>query len=117
MIDFEITKKRKILEINNDKCHNYYYLIFGRIYNENRTKYINFKFAEWFDIFDLQEYFDKDIITKQDIKQYLDEREIIPLLNIKSYDDKKGLQNFAEYCNETLNISQLNIFYDTEKNF
>jgi hypothetical protein len=33
MVDFEITKKQKILEINNDMCHNYYYLIYGRIYN------------------------------------------------------------------------------------
>lgn len=102
MVDFEITKKQKILEVNNDMCHNYYYLIHGRIYNEGKTRMRKFKYVEWFDIFDLQEYFEKDIITQEDIKQYLCEIEIPYIYNIKSFEDTKGLEEFYKFCNETI---------------
>ncbi len=103
MVDFEITKKQKILEINNDMCHNFYFLIYGRIYNESKTKYKKFKFVEWFDIFDVQEFFDdKEYITKNDIIDYLNNLENSYLLNIKDYNDEKGLKEFYNYCNETI---------------
>ena len=102
MVDFEITKTKKLLETNNEMAHNYYYLIYGRIYNEEKTRYRKFKFVEWFDIFDLQEYFEKDIITKEDIKNYLNDLEIGYLTSLKSYDDIEGLKEFYDYCNETI---------------
>lgn len=103
MVDFKITKKQKILEVNNDKAHNFYYLIYGRIYNKEKTRYRKFKFVEWFDIFDLQEYFDKDYITEDDIKQYVDDLiETTYIMQIKDYDDKEGLKNFYEFCNDTI---------------
>lgn len=103
MVDFEITKKQKLLEINNDMCHNYYYLIYGRIYNENKTRYKKFKYVEWFDIFDVQEFFeDKEYITKKDVEEYRDNIEIPYLYNIKNYNDEKGLKEFYNYCNETI---------------
>lgn len=103
MVDFEITKKQKLLEINNDMCHNYYYLIYGRIYNENKTRYKKFKYVEWFDIFDVQEFFeDKEYITKKDVEEYRDNIEIPYLYNIKNYNDEKGLREFYNYCNETI---------------
>lgn len=102
MVDFEITKKQKLLEVNNDKAHNFYYLIYGRIFNEEKTRMRKFKYVVWFDIFDLQEYFEKDCITNDDIKQYLNEIENSYLLNLKSYDDIEGLKEFYNYCNETI---------------
>lgn len=103
MVNFEITKKQKILEINNDMCHNYYYLIYGRIYNEEKTKYKKFKYIEYFDIFDVQEFFDdKEYITKEDIKDYLNNLENSYLLNIKDYNDRENIQEFYNYCNETI---------------
>ena len=104
MVDFEITKQRKILEINNDMCHNYYFLIYGRIYNESKTKYKKFKYVEWFDIFDVQDFFeDKEFITEKDVKEYLNNLENGYLTSIKDYEDTKHLQEFYEYCNETIN--------------
>ncbi|MGM9881470.1 MAG: hypothetical protein ACI31S_01350 [Bacilli bacterium] len=103
MVNFEITKKQKILEINNDMCHNYYFLIYGRIYNDGKTRYRKFKYIEWFDIFDVQEFFeDKEYITKKDIEEYRDNIEIPYLYNIKNYNDEKGLKEFYNYCNETI---------------
>ena len=82
MIDFEITKKQKILEVNNEKCHNYYFLIYGKIYNENKTKIRKFKYIQWFDIFDVQEFFEKEFITKNDVMEYSNNLEIPYIYNI-----------------------------------
>lgn len=102
MVDFEITRTKKLLEQNNEMAHNYYYLIYGRIYNEERTRIRKFKYVLWFDIFDLQEYFEKDIITKEDIKNYINDLEIGYLMNLKDYNDIEGLKDFYDYCNETI---------------
>lgn len=106
MVNFEITKKQKLLEINNDMCHNYYYLIYGRIYNENKTRYRKFKFVEWFDIFDMQEYYEKDFITNTEIKAYvnnlIDSIGCSYIDDIKNYNDEKGLKEFYNYCNDTI---------------
>ena len=102
MVDFEITKKQKLLEVNNDMCHNYYYLIHGRIYNDGKTKYKKFKYVLWFDIFDVQEYFEKDIISKEDVKQYMNEIESNYLTMIENYEDTKKINEFYKYCNETI---------------
>ena len=102
MVNFEYTKVNKIYEVNNDKCHNYYYIYYGRIYNKEHTRYRKFKYIEWFDIFDLMEYFEKDKVTKQDIKDYADSIENAWLLHIKDYEDTKGLKEFYDYCNETI---------------
>ena len=102
MVNYEYTKINKIHEVNNDMAHNYYYIYYGRIYNENKTRYRKFKYIEWFDIFDLQEYFEKDLITKEDVKNFANEIENSYLLNIKDYNDTKGLKEFYNYCNETI---------------
>lgn len=102
MVDFEITRTKKLLEQNNEMAHNYYYLIYGRIYNEGRTRVRKFKYVLWFDIFDLQEYFEKDIITKEDIKNYINDLEIGYLTNLKDYNDIEGLKDLYDYCNETI---------------
>lgn len=101
-MNIEYTKINKILEVNNDMVHNYYYIYYGRIYNENKTRYRKFKYVEWFDIFDLQEYYEKDIITKEDIRNYAETIENSYLLSIKDYNDTKHLKEFYNYCNETI---------------
>ena len=108
MVDFKITKKQKLLEVNNDMAHNFYYLICGHIYNDDKTRYRKFKYVVWFDIFDLQEYYEKDYITNVDIKNYIDILEIPCLVNIKNYNDTEGLKEFYNYCNETIeNYNQI----------
>lgn len=104
MVDFEITKQQKLLEVNNDMVHNYYFLIHGRIYNEGKTRMRKFKYVLWFDIFDVQEFFeDKEYITYDDVLEYRNNLEVPYLYNIKDYNDEKGLEEFYAYCNETIN--------------
>ena len=112
MVDFEITKIQKIKEVNNSMCHNYYFLVYGRIYNEGRTRMRKFKYVQWLDIFDVQEFFeDKEWITQEDVREYLNNLEVPYLYNIKDYNDEKGLKEFYNYCNETINeYNKCNIF-------
>lgn len=102
MVNIEYTKIQKINEVNNDMVHNYYYIYYGRIYNQEHTKYRKFKYIYWFDIFDVQEFFEKDVITKQDVREYALNIENNYLYNIKDYEDKESLKKFYENCNETI---------------
>ncbi len=100
----ELTTHKKLGEIDNSMCHNYYYVQYGRIYNAEHKRFRKFKFVVWFDIYDICEYFDNDSVTKQEIAEYANEiawssceanRDLI-----KSYDDCK---QFYDWCNETIN--------------
>lgn len=103
MVKYEITRIQKLLEINNDMAHNYYYLCYGRIYNETHAKYKKFKFVIWFDIFDVMEFYEKDSVTNNEIKEYAHELAYNNYLaNIKNYNDEKRLKEFYEYCHETI---------------
>ena len=103
MVDYEYTKVAKLHEVNNDKAHNFYYIYYGRIYNEDKTRYRRFKFVEWFDIFDVQEYFEKEYITRNDIKEYANVlTDNVYLASIRDFNDTKHLKEFYEYCNDTI---------------
>lgn len=69
----EFTRIKKIYELNNSMCHNFYYQYNGRIYNESKTKYRQFVFVNWFDIFDVMEFFDADAVSQEDIEEYAKE--------------------------------------------
>lgn len=102
MVDFEITKMNKIHETRNDMCWNFYYIYYGKIYNEEKTRFRRFKYIEWCDIFDLQEYYDKDTITKEEIREYFEYLENSYLTSIKDYNDTEHLKEFYNYCNDTI---------------
>lgn len=105
-MEIRITKKEKLQEINNDKAHNFYYLIYGRIYNDDKTRYKKFKFVLFFDVFDVQEYFEQDFYTKENLRTYINDL-------IYSYTslitDYTKTQYFYEICNDT--IKQYNKIY------
>ena len=83
----KITKKILLKEINNEMCHNYYYLVYGKIYNHDNTRYKPFKLVVFFDAFDVQEYYEKDYFTKDDIVNYLNDCIGSYIDYIKNYDD------------------------------
>ena len=97
---YTITKMTKLKEINNEMCHNYYYLINGRIYNDDKSRFKKFKFVYWFDIFDVMEYLDKDRITKKDFRDFLNGTAWTCVDGyINDYNNLDGLYNF---CNNTI---------------
>lgn len=101
-MNIEYTKINKLYEVCNDMCHNFYYIYYGRIYNEDHSKYRKFKYIEWFDIFDIQEHYEKIYITNEDIRNYALNLENGYLLGIKDYNDTENLKEFYEFCNETI---------------
>lgn len=102
-MEIKITKKEKLQEINNDKVWNFYYLIHGKIINDDNTRYRKFKFVLWFDAFDIQEYFEQDFFTKENIKEYINVLIDGYIERIKGYDDVKDFYNACSYTIERYN--------------
>ena len=106
---YECTKIEKILEVNNEMVHNFYYLYYGRIYTNDRKKFLKFKYIQMFDVYDLQDFFNKDVFTQKDIREYAKYyaySEIIEnyIFNIKDEYDITNIQKLLSYCNEAINI-------------
>lgn len=105
-MNFEITKMEKIREINNDMVHNYYYLVHGRLYTGDHKRYLKIKHVVYFDIFDIQEYFDKERTTQADTKEYARELAYSNISyyigNITGEQDRNGLKALLGYCNATI---------------
>ena len=109
-MEIKITKRQKLLEVNNDMCHNYYYLVHGKFYNDNHTAYRKFKFVLWFDIFDVDEYFNGDDgdevydipITKDMIMEYLDEITWSTVSMVSNYNNENQLRYFYDWCNDSI---------------
>lgn len=101
-MNIEYTKINKLYEQNNDMCHNFYYIYYGRIYNEDHSKYRKFKYIEWFDIFDVQEHYEKLYITNEDIRNYALCLENCYLLGIKDFNDTENLEEFYKFCNDSI---------------
>lgn len=95
----KITKKIKLNEICNEMVHNYYYLIHGKILNNEKTKYKPFKFVLFFDAFDIHDYFEIDYYNNNDIKNYIDDLIFAYTDMIKNYND---CNDFYNLCNETI---------------
>lgn len=99
----DVTKRVKWLEVNNDMCHNYYYLVYVRIYNANKTRYRKAKFVVWFDAEDVAEWAnpesDNCTYTQEGIESLLDNEIANTCDLIKSYDDTA---EFYDYCRQTI---------------
>lgn len=113
IMEVKITKRQKILEINNDMCHNYYYLVHGRFYNEDHSTYRKFQFVLWFDIFDVDEYFnyidfddgsewiDRPITTDM-IDEYYKEIIWSTVSVVSDYNNEKQLRYFYDWCDDSI---------------
>lgn len=104
---FKITKINKLREINNDMAHNYYFIAYGKIYNNEHTMFKRFKFIVYFDIFDLREYFEKDVISNEDIRNYANDYIFNECLTYQlndeyTYYSVDRLQQFFQFCCKTI---------------
>ena len=101
-MEIKYTKINLLYEQNNDMCHNFYFIYYGKIINDEHTRCRKFKYVEWFDIFDVQDFFEKDWVTKEDIREYALNIENSYLLAIKNYDDTKHIKEFYDFCRESI---------------
>ena len=97
--DIKTNKTQLIWEVNNDMCHNFYYMVYVRIYSTNLPNHWKgFRFIVWFDINDVCEFYDKDRVTKKEIAEYKNE-----WINSADYPtDYNNTANFLNWCNETI---------------
>ena len=101
MEDFsiEITKRVLLDKWNNCMSSGEEYLIYGRILNAEKTRYRRFRFVVSFEYWEVEEYFEKDFFTKQDVKEYLEESIAGYTLAVRGYNDTKA---FYEMCNDSI---------------
>lgn len=105
----EITKITKIKEVNNEMAHNFYMLINGRTYNDEHKRYYTWRFVEWFDIFDLQEWFEDENgeipkLNEQRQKEYTRELAwaFIDGEGWRDYQSYEQRCKFINACNDTI---------------
>lgn len=98
-MEIKITKRRLLKEVDNDMCHNWYWLIYGQIINDEGTRYRSFKFVEWFDAFDVQEYSEDGTHSKENVREYLDTCIDCRLDLVRDYNN---CEEFYKMCNQTI---------------
>lgn len=106
-MEYEYTKIENIYEVNNDMTHNYYYMYHAKLYTHDHKKSMRFKYVQMFDVYDVQEFFDKDILTQKDIKEYARGYGYNGIIenyvnNIKDEYDTDGINKLIDYCNKTI---------------
>ena len=103
--DCEITSCTKHYEVNNDKCHNFYYLVKSRIWT-GRDSFFRRQFVVWFDTEELAEqYPDKSRFSKKDITEYarVCANSFLAKLPSKGEVTMESLKRFSDDCVESIN--------------
>ena len=117
MLKYKITKTSLLRHVCNDACNNYYYEIKARLY-VSETHFYRVAFVISFDAFDVQDYFEKDCYTKQDLKIYKDEIAHAFCCDLTAYDESEITQVY-DICNKTINgFNQLSwLFYILKRRY
>ena len=98
--NIKITKRECLENYNNEMCSFREYLVHGKIYNADNTRYRKFRFIINYEPNDICDFFEIDRYTKQHEKDYQDEL-IFSITNyINDYNDTTA---FYSVCNDTIN--------------
>lgn len=102
-MEIKVTKRTKLQEVNNDMCHNWYYLVNGKIINDEKTRQRRFKFVVWFDVEDVFENIseERDHYTKEDVNECLDMCIFCYVDMIRGYETEQ-CKDFFEACNDSI---------------
>ena len=108
MCEVKITKRQLLRHDNNEMVTNWFYLVHGRIYNDEDTMYKRFRFVVWIDGEDLW-FYDGENTTNTDdeenwsfvpLDEYLNYYAIPSFTDyIKDFDD---CDEFYEVCNDSI---------------
>ena len=69
-MELKITKRVLLEEQNNDMCHNWFFLVYGKILNDEKTLSRKFKFVEWLDVFDIQDWSEDGTPLKENMRAW-----------------------------------------------
>ena len=105
-MEIKITRRELLRHDNNEMVTNWFYLVHGRLVNDDDTKYKRFKFVVWIDGQDLW-FYDGDGTTDNEedwsfvpLDEYLNYYAIPSFTDcINSYDD---CDYFYEICNDSI---------------
>ena len=86
-------------EVNNDMCHNWYWLANVRVVADHRV--FRCRFVFWHDWDDVAEHFDADVLTKKKIRQYADEI-AGTMFSLPCRFTRADWRKFVEFCNKTI---------------
>ena len=100
-MEIKITKKSLLFSVSNSMYSADYWLINGRIYNDEKTRYYKFKFILFID--PVNDLYDTETETFLDYNEFLNDL-------IFSFCDEMGndynninkINSFIDKCNETL---------------
>lgn len=91
----------KLREVCNDMCHNYYWLAYVTLKAEGRKW--RGRFVVWFSIDDAAEFFDKDALSKKEIRDYAREISGSFLDGLKTENfTRRDWRRFVAECNKTI---------------
>lgn len=99
---FKITKITKILETNNEMEHHFYFLVNARLINKEQTKFKKIKFVIDFDAFDIQEYFEQDFYTTDNINIYKNEIASSVVYSYLKDDIFSNCNDFYNFANNSI---------------
>lgn len=99
-MEIKITRKTKLLSIRNEWIASDYYLINGRAYNPEKTRYYPFKFVLYIDLacdlWDGENDVPYNVALDDMIFAFCD------VLSGVSFDDEKAIRAFYDDCNATI---------------
>lgn len=97
--NIKITKRECLESYDNDMASFREYLVHGKIYNADNTRYRPFRFIINYEPNDICDFYEQETYTKQDERNYQDEL-IFSITNyINDYNDTK---TFYEICNNSI---------------
>ena len=99
-MEIKITKKSKLLSVRNEWTAGDYWLVYGRAYNDEKTRYYPFKFVLHIDLAcDLWDG-EKDIPYNDALDDMI--FSFCDQLSGVSFCDQKRISAFYDECNETI---------------
>ena len=98
-MEIKITKRELLKKNINDMEAREWWLVHGKIYNDDKTFSKRFRVVIDFEWQDIQDYFEKDSFTDADRKQYINVLVDYYTCYINDFDHVKEFYNM---CNETI---------------
>jgi len=100
MSEIKITKKLCLDEWSNSTCSGSEWVVYGRIYNREKTRYYSFRFVLWFDY--ACDLWDSENEKEIPLSECMENAIYSFIPDNLSFDDEKAIARFIDDCNATI---------------